>query len=283
MVLAARRDARSLAFARPARTWRRSRSRGRRRRTTSSAPSACRWSGGTWRRTSGPTGVFRGARPAGEGAQDDARSGAAGDARSRAGAADGRAYGEGRRDRRRDLRAHDGRDRARRAPGRLPGAPARDCSTWSTGTWSRPSWRKAGKPPVVRRRGGAGHRRRLGDRPRLPSSRCSPAARRWWGWTSIPTIEAMPRPAATSWACACDVTVRGGRRGRRWPRRCAAFGGLDMLILNAGIFPASRRIADLPLAEWDRVMRVNLDANLAADAPLPSAAEARAGAAAGWW
>jgi len=42
----------------------------------------------------------------------------------------------------------------------------------------------------------------------------------------------------------------------------AAFGGLDLLILNAGIFPPSRRIADLPLAEWDRVMRVNLDANL---------------------
>ncbi|MFY9826719.1 MAG: bifunctional aldolase/short-chain dehydrogenase [Thermoanaerobaculia bacterium] len=42
----------------------------------------------------------------------------------------------------------------------------------------------------------------------------------------------------------------------------AAFGGVDLLILNAGIFPPSRRIADLPLAEWDRVMRVNLDANL---------------------
>jgi rhamnose utilization protein RhaD (predicted bifunctional aldolase and dehydrogenase)/NAD(P)-dependent dehydrogenase (short-subunit alcohol dehydrogenase family) len=42
-----------------------------------------------------------------------------------------------------------------------------------------------------------------------------------------------------------------------------AFGGLDMLILNAGIFPASHKIADLPLAEWDRAMRVNLDANLA--------------------
>jgi rhamnose utilization protein RhaD (predicted bifunctional aldolase and dehydrogenase)/NAD(P)-dependent dehydrogenase (short-subunit alcohol dehydrogenase family) len=39
------------------------------------------------------------------------------------------------------------------------------------------------------------------------------------------------------------------------------FGGLDLLVLNAGIFPATRRIEDLPLAEWDRVMRVNLDAN----------------------
>src|SRR6202011_45170 len=49
---------------------------------------------------------------------------------------------------------------------------------------------------------------------------------------------------------ALDATVR-------------AFGGLDMLVLNAGIFPSSRRIEDLPLAEWRRVMDVNLDANLA--------------------
>jgi rhamnose utilization protein RhaD (predicted bifunctional aldolase and dehydrogenase)/NAD(P)-dependent dehydrogenase (short-subunit alcohol dehydrogenase family) len=42
-----------------------------------------------------------------------------------------------------------------------------------------------------------------------------------------------------------------------------AFGGVDMLILNAGIFPASRKIADMPLDEWQRTMRINLDANLA--------------------
>jgi NAD(P)-dependent dehydrogenase (short-subunit alcohol dehydrogenase family) len=41
-----------------------------------------------------------------------------------------------------------------------------------------------------------------------------------------------------------------------------AFGGLDMLVLNAGIFPSSRRIEALPLAEWRRVMEVNLDPNL---------------------
>jgi rhamnose utilization protein RhaD (predicted bifunctional aldolase and dehydrogenase)/NAD(P)-dependent dehydrogenase (short-subunit alcohol dehydrogenase family) len=49
---------------------------------------------------------------------------------------------------------------------------------------------------------------------------------------------------------ALDLTVR-------------AFGGLDMLVLNAGIFPSSRRIEALPLAEWRRVMDINLDANLA--------------------
>ncbi|MBC7812421.1 MAG: bifunctional aldolase/short-chain dehydrogenase [Burkholderiales bacterium] len=41
-----------------------------------------------------------------------------------------------------------------------------------------------------------------------------------------------------------------------------AFGGLDILVLNAGIFPSSRRIEALPLAEWDKIMRINLDANL---------------------
>jgi rhamnose utilization protein RhaD (predicted bifunctional aldolase and dehydrogenase)/NAD(P)-dependent dehydrogenase (short-subunit alcohol dehydrogenase family) len=43
----------------------------------------------------------------------------------------------------------------------------------------------------------------------------------------------------------------------------AAFGGLDMLVLNAGIFSASRSIKDLSSDEWRRVMHVNVDANLA--------------------
>lgn len=41
-----------------------------------------------------------------------------------------------------------------------------------------------------------------------------------------------------------------------------AFGGLDMLVLNAGVFPGGARIADLDTDQWRRVMRVNLDANL---------------------
>jgi rhamnose utilization protein RhaD (predicted bifunctional aldolase and dehydrogenase)/NAD(P)-dependent dehydrogenase (short-subunit alcohol dehydrogenase family) len=40
------------------------------------------------------------------------------------------------------------------------------------------------------------------------------------------------------------------------------FGGLDILILNAGIFPAGRRIESLDAAEWRRVFGVNLDGNL---------------------
>lgn len=59
----------------------------------------------------------------------------------------------------------------------------------------------------------------------------------------------------------CDVTVEE-EVARAVDAAVAAFGGVDLLVLNAGIFPPSRPIAALPLAEWDRVMRVNLDANL---------------------
>lgn len=48
---------------------------------------------------------------------------------------------------------------------------------------------------------------------------------------------------------AIDATVR-------------QFGGLDMLILNAGMFPATRMIAGLDSAEWRRIHAINLDANL---------------------
>ena len=40
------------------------------------------------------------------------------------------------------------------------------------------------------------------------------------------------------------------------------YGGLDMLILNAGIFPASQPIGSLATDEWRKVMSINLDANL---------------------
>lgn len=63
-------------------------------------------------------------------------------------------------------------------------------------------------------------------------------------------------------AIQCDVTdwsaVEGSVRDT-----VLAFGGLDMLVLNAGIFPGGKRIAELPQDEWERVMRVNLDANMA--------------------
>ena len=41
-----------------------------------------------------------------------------------------------------------------------------------------------------------------------------------------------------------------------------AFGGIDLLVLNAGIFPGGRRIDALQDDEWRKVMQINLDANL---------------------
>jgi rhamnose utilization protein RhaD (predicted bifunctional aldolase and dehydrogenase)/NAD(P)-dependent dehydrogenase (short-subunit alcohol dehydrogenase family) len=75
-----------------------------------------------------------------------------------------------------------------------------------------------------------------------------------------PRIEDLwPRPGALG--LRCDVAVEEQVAGAL-AAGIAAFGGLDMLILNAGIFPASRDIAALALDEWRRVMAINLDANL---------------------
>lgn len=40
------------------------------------------------------------------------------------------------------------------------------------------------------------------------------------------------------------------------------YGGLDMLVLNAGIFPGGKKIAALSDEEWRKVMAVNLDSNI---------------------
>ncbi|HEX7558419.1 MAG TPA: SDR family oxidoreductase, partial [Usitatibacter sp.] len=60
---------------------------------------------------------------------------------------------------------------------------------------------------------------------------------------------------------ACDVTDPA-RLAAALERGARAFGGIDMVVLNAGIFPGGTRIESLADAEWDKVMRVNLDANL---------------------
>ena len=59
----------------------------------------------------------------------------------------------------------------------------------------------------------------------------------------------------------CDLTD-AAQIERLLNTAVARFGGLDMLVLNAGIFPAGKKIEALALDEWQRVMRINLDANL---------------------
>lgn len=59
----------------------------------------------------------------------------------------------------------------------------------------------------------------------------------------------------------CDVTV-GADLEKTFNAVSERFGGLDMLVLNAGIFTKSCPIAELPVDEWRKVMSVNLDANV---------------------
>jgi len=59
----------------------------------------------------------------------------------------------------------------------------------------------------------------------------------------------------------CDVTATEQVRAAL-EAGVKAFGGLDMLILNAGIFSSSAAIASLADDTWRKVMQVNLDANL---------------------
>jgi NAD(P)-dependent dehydrogenase (short-subunit alcohol dehydrogenase family) len=40
------------------------------------------------------------------------------------------------------------------------------------------------------------------------------------------------------------------------------FGGIDMVVLNAGIFPSGKAVAELSTDEWRKVFSINLDANL---------------------
>lgn len=58
---------------------------------------------------------------------------------------------------------------------------------------------------------------------------------------------------------ACDVTIEDSLKDAL-ARTVDAFGGLDMLVLNAGIFPGGCRIDALKTDEWRKVMQVNLDA-----------------------
>jgi rhamnose utilization protein RhaD (predicted bifunctional aldolase and dehydrogenase)/NAD(P)-dependent dehydrogenase (short-subunit alcohol dehydrogenase family) len=59
----------------------------------------------------------------------------------------------------------------------------------------------------------------------------------------------------------CDITDESALQSA-FDLVAERFGGLDILVLNAGIFPPSRRLADLDLKTWSRTMSVNLDANV---------------------
>jgi rhamnose utilization protein RhaD (predicted bifunctional aldolase and dehydrogenase)/NAD(P)-dependent dehydrogenase (short-subunit alcohol dehydrogenase family) len=59
----------------------------------------------------------------------------------------------------------------------------------------------------------------------------------------------------------CDVTSESEIK-QALEEGVRTFGGLDMLILNAGIFPPSAPVSALSSETWRKTMSVNLDANL---------------------
>jgi rhamnose utilization protein RhaD (predicted bifunctional aldolase and dehydrogenase)/NAD(P)-dependent dehydrogenase (short-subunit alcohol dehydrogenase family) len=60
---------------------------------------------------------------------------------------------------------------------------------------------------------------------------------------------------------ACDLTNES-QIVASLDQAVRAFGGLDILVLNAGIFPMSVAIAEMTTDLWRKVMSVNLDSNL---------------------
>jgi rhamnose utilization protein RhaD (predicted bifunctional aldolase and dehydrogenase)/NAD(P)-dependent dehydrogenase (short-subunit alcohol dehydrogenase family) len=76
-----------------------------------------------------------------------------------------------------------------------------------------------------------------------------------------PAIETL-HERADFLGLSCDVTDTSALE-RSLEGGVARFGGLDMLVLNAGVFPGGTPIEALADDLWRRVMAVNLDANLA--------------------
>ena len=59
----------------------------------------------------------------------------------------------------------------------------------------------------------------------------------------------------------CDVTDEAAMENSL-EQAVRRFGGLDMLVLNAGIFPGGKPIAEIDFDEWYQVQEINLNANL---------------------
>jgi NAD(P)-dependent dehydrogenase (short-subunit alcohol dehydrogenase family) len=59
----------------------------------------------------------------------------------------------------------------------------------------------------------------------------------------------------------CDLTDES-QIAQAMENAVKTFGGLDMLVLNAGIFPKAAPLSSLATAAWRQIMQINLDANL---------------------
>ena len=59
----------------------------------------------------------------------------------------------------------------------------------------------------------------------------------------------------------CDLTDENAIK-KTIERGVNYFGGVDMIVLNAGIFPKGKKVADIDSKEWSDVFSINLDSNL---------------------
>jgi rhamnose utilization protein RhaD (predicted bifunctional aldolase and dehydrogenase)/NAD(P)-dependent dehydrogenase (short-subunit alcohol dehydrogenase family) len=75
-----------------------------------------------------------------------------------------------------------------------------------------------------------------------------------------PAIESLWQRADVL-GVTCDLTDRNAV-ARALDGAVKRFGGVDMLVLNAGIFPSSQAIQDIAAESWRSAMSVNVEANL---------------------
>jgi len=77
-----------------------------------------------------------------------------------------------------------------------------------------------------------------------------------------PAVESMFCKRDDCFGITADLTsLHDILRVIEWTLR--RYGGLDMLVLNAGIFPGGKKIEAISDEEWRKVMSVNLDSNIA--------------------
>jgi rhamnose utilization protein RhaD (predicted bifunctional aldolase and dehydrogenase)/NAD(P)-dependent dehydrogenase (short-subunit alcohol dehydrogenase family) len=60
----------------------------------------------------------------------------------------------------------------------------------------------------------------------------------------------------------CDLTEEAEVR-HNLDQVVRSFGGIDILVLNAGVFPPSTRLESLSSADWRKIFAINLDSNMA--------------------
>ncbi len=75
-----------------------------------------------------------------------------------------------------------------------------------------------------------------------------------------PTVDCV-QPGPGYLGITCDVTSPDQVRAAA-ERAACEFGGIDMLVLSAGVFPPSNPISTLSLADWSATFAVNADAAL---------------------